>query len=357
VGTHPKPIEHGFKFHCLADHGYVYDFHPTSNQAGPDPVPPVEGLTPTGEVVYHLLTKLPKSRHWTVYLDNFYTTVPLLGRLRHDLKIAACGTARPSSAASPKDLKMDKKDVSKLEYHSTETRVVNDPTLSQDVGALRWIDNAPVTMLTTAHELAREVERERIRPGKKSTNAKKAHEHFGDEFKKEMPIPACIDDYNHHMGGVDIADQLRSYYDMQLTSWRTWWPLFFYGTDTMVINAYHIFSSMEDVPDISHKDFRMEVAWGLINAGPPPRIPPPATVPRPTVTQNTQLPAGRFTDSAHMPEHSENKKTCYLCRFNHKGEGISKSLPLTRWGCSDCKVPLCLNDKRNCFADLHDPEA
>jgi hypothetical protein len=226
-----KPIEHGFKFHCLADHGYICHFVPTSNQAGPDTVPPVEGLTPTGEIVYHLLTKLPKSRHWIVYLDNFYTTVPLLGRLRHVLKIAACGTARPSSAAFPKDLKMDKKDV------------------------------------------------------------------------------------------------------------------------------YHIFSSMKDMPDISHKEFRLAVAWGLINAGPPPRIPPPASVPRPSVTRNTQLPAGRFSDSAHMPRRSENKKTCYLCRFNHKGEGISKSRPLTRWGCSDCKVPLCLNDKRNCFADMHDPEA
>lgn len=39
-----KPIEHGFKFHCLADHGY-------SNQAGPDPVPVIESLTSTGKVV------------------------------------------------------------------------------------------------------------------------------------------------------------------------------------------------------------------------------------------------------------------------------------------------------------------
>jgi hypothetical protein len=76
---------------------------------------------------------------------------------------------------------------------------------------------------------------------------------------------------------------------------------------------------------------------------PPPHLrAPPATVPRPTATRNTQLPAGRFSNSAHMPKHSENRKTCYLCRFNHRGEGISKSLPLTRWGCSDCKVPLCL---------------
>ena len=31
-----------------------------------------------------------------------------------------------------------------------------------------------------------------------------------------MPIPCFIEDYNHHMGGGDIADQLRSYYDTEL---------------------------------------------------------------------------------------------------------------------------------------------
>jgi hypothetical protein len=67
--------------------------------------------------------------------------------------------------------------------------------LQQEVGALRWIDNAPVTILTTAHELACKINRERKRPGKKSTNAKKAREAFGEEQTKEMPIPTCFDDY------------------------------------------------------------------------------------------------------------------------------------------------------------------
>ena len=70
-----KPIQQGFKFHCLAGHGYIWDFHPTSNQTGPDPAPPIEGPTATGAVVYHLLQKLPRSRYWIVYLDNFYTSV------------------------------------------------------------------------------------------------------------------------------------------------------------------------------------------------------------------------------------------------------------------------------------------
>ena len=45
-----EPIELGFKFHCLADYGYIWDFHPTSNSADPNPVPSIEGLTSTGEI-------------------------------------------------------------------------------------------------------------------------------------------------------------------------------------------------------------------------------------------------------------------------------------------------------------------
>jgi hypothetical protein len=94
-----KPIQRGYKFHCLADHGYVWDFHPTSNQCGPDPVPSIEGLTATGEVVYHLCCKLPRARYWVVYLDNLYTSVPLLARLRHNSKRADAGRLDPAQLA------------------------------------------------------------------------------------------------------------------------------------------------------------------------------------------------------------------------------------------------------------------
>jgi hypothetical protein len=212
-----KPIGRGFKFHCLADHGYVWDFHPTSNQCGPDPVPSIEGLTATGEVVYHLCSKLPRARYWVVYLDNFYTSVPLLARLRHDFKMGGCGTSRPSAAGFPKELKIPKSEVGKHEYHSTKITVLFDSIFRMAVGFLLRIDNAPVSMMTTVHDLNKTVQRLRKKPGKKSSNAKAALENFEEnDYEKEMPIPVCVDDYNHHMGGVDQADQLRSYYDTQI---------------------------------------------------------------------------------------------------------------------------------------------
>ena len=321
-----KPIEQGFKFHCLADHGYIWDFLPTSNQAGPDPVPSIEGITPTGEIVYHLLGQLPQPMYWVAYLDNFYTTIPLLGRLRHDYRIGGCGTARPSSAGFPADLKIPKQNIAKFEYHSSKARVVTDPIFNQQVGVLLWFDNAPVTIMTTVHRLDAEVLRNRKRPGKKSTNAKRAREAFGEDQQKEMPIPVCFDEYNHHMGGVDITDQLRSYYDTQLTSFRTWWPMMFWGLDTMATNAYLIYSDIEDLPPISHKEFRLQCAWGLILAGPSLETRSRDAAPKPAkkvnIKSDTALPLDR-SGPGHMPIHLPpgKKLACCLCRWKRRGDG------------------------------------
>jgi hypothetical protein len=179
-------------------------------------------LTETGEVVYHLLRKLPITLYFTVSLDNVYTTVPLLARLRHDWHMGASGTALPSSAGLTPELKILKQDIGKYEYHALKVLTVQDSLFGQLVGAHLWFDNAPVTILSTVHDFESQQERLRKHPGKKSTNAKKAWETFGDLQEKQMMIPLCIDDYNHNMGGVDRADQLRSYYDTELTFFHTW---------------------------------------------------------------------------------------------------------------------------------------
>ena len=103
--------------------------------------------------------------------------------------------------------------------------------------------------MRTVHQLRSVVERVRKGPGKESTNAKKAREAFGGAYEKEMPIPLCTEDFNRNMGDVDIANQLRSYYDTQLTSFCTWWPMLCWAYDTMITNSYVIFSDMLQSPD------------------------------------------------------------------------------------------------------------
>ena len=74
---------------------------------------------------------IPSSRDASIevrilYLDNFYTPVPLLLWLRHDLKIGGCGTAKPSSALFPSELQGTKPDIGMHGYHALKVAVVKD---------------------------------------------------------------------------------------------------------------------------------------------------------------------------------------------------------------------------------------
>ncbi|CAG8781746.1 25737_t:CDS:1, partial [Dentiscutata erythropus] len=62
--------------------------------------------------------------------------------------------------------------------------------------------------------------------------------------------------------GVDIADQLRSYYSTQLTVFRAWVPLFFWLLDTAIINSYLICKKLNIAEE--HKVFRLVLICDLI---------------------------------------------------------------------------------------------
>ena len=55
-----------------------------------------------------------------------------------------------------------------------------------------------------------------------------------------LDIPIFIDDYNHHMNSVDLANQYRQPYDTQQISYRTWIPLLHWILDQAAINAYKL---------------------------------------------------------------------------------------------------------------------
>ena len=163
------------------------------------------------------------------------------------------------------------------------------------------------------------------------------------------------------MGGVDTADQLRCYYDLQLISWHTWWPMLIWAYDTMVGNAFIIFKSMPQTPELEHMQFRLQCAWGLVNAlgGPKNKktrcqetAPQPA--PAGTVLKGTELPPGRVTDTSHFPQHlgEGQRRACWLCRWKEKGKGSSRNLPKTCWVCVKRDKPFCQKEERNCFVEF-----
>ena len=76
-----------------------------------------------------------------------------------------------------------------------------------------------------------------------STNIAIACAPFGSDapiWKKQLDIPVAINDYNHYMGSVDIANQYRSSYKIHLRAMRTWFLLFFFFLDAAIVNVYRI---------------------------------------------------------------------------------------------------------------------
>ncbi|CAB4491243.1 unnamed protein product [Rhizophagus irregularis] len=144
-----KPTPKGYKLLSFCYAGYTYTFIFTSRiQIHPE-IQQVSDLSKVGNEVYYLTSQLPiEDKSFNIYMDNYFFSIKLFKYLC-EKKIGACGTVRTNSANFPKVLKANKK----LDWN----------TLSG------WL-------LT---------------------------------IKKTLPIPVIIDDYNHFMGGVDIADQLR----------------------------------------------------------------------------------------------------------------------------------------------------
>ncbi|CAG8652128.1 6526_t:CDS:2, partial [Paraglomus brasilianum] len=199
-------------------------------------ITPVVGLSKTGGSVWHLVKQLPHHKTFHVYMDNYFSSIPLFKYMR-DNGLGACGTVRTNSSKFPKELKINK-GIS-LDWNTISGKVVDD------VLAIVWVDNSPVTMLTTIHEIVGEewkIIRNRRRPRETSSNASTVHRVFGNASRKELSIPKVIDDYNHYMGGVDIADQLR---------------------DTVLVNCSLLYNKVVN-ENVKSKSFRIDLVWGLI---------------------------------------------------------------------------------------------
>jgi hypothetical protein len=179
-------------------------------------------LTPTGCLVRALALSLPR-RHLTIYLDNYFTSIPLFAELRA-CNFGAVGTIRPYNEFPYGLAELKNRFATKLEWNTLLAAVVDE------VLCLAWQDNNIVLGLSNIHTVDKAddfIEKARKRPAKTSTNGRIVRKVFGDDYVKELQIPRFIDDYNHYMGGVDLANQFREAYETHRPTFRNWWPLFY----------------------------------------------------------------------------------------------------------------------------------
>ena len=297
VNIPSKPVPEGFKIWILANSGYVLDwlYHAKGDKNGPvdlnEEYTKEWGFSKTQAVVFDLLQQQGIADDFThvVWLDNLFTSVRLLSKLK-EKGFGAAGTVRTTKTRrevleaeageeaqkqqkesnrgllpSLSDLKL--KYGAQLEWGKLYGGVSSDGNVLQ----FGWKDQQVVLFMSTVSTGTKTVKRMRRRPAKTSTNAKTSRAVFGDMAVKELAIPDFIDLYNHFMNGVDVADQLRCYYNTQRVHKKIWKPLWHFLLDTTVCNSYKIANATPERPHaeshnhISHMAFRSELAAQLFN--------------------------------------------------------------------------------------------
>ena len=171
-----------------------------------------------------------------------------------DLDIGVVGTARRRIGWPPRELS------------PSPAAVFNDIRYAVDKHGtlvLSWVDNVHVLMISTVHDPTEKILRARRRP--RVTRVSKAHieSAWGGRPTAEIEIPTVIDDYNHIMGGVDMADQRISYFHPNLRCHRTWFPMFLRCPSIVRNNIYVIHSSAAGSKPLRHCDFLKQMVRSL----------------------------------------------------------------------------------------------
>ncbi|KAJ8968760.1 hypothetical protein NQ314_002133 [Rhamnusium bicolor] len=182
----------------------------------------IGGKVHATNVVLRLIENYSDMGH-SLYLDNYYNSVTLVRKLLE--KNTYCtGTLRAGRQETPQE-------VSKAKLKTDES--VHRYGGNVCVG--KWKDKREVLYITTEHE--NNFEEGTSRSGK----------------KKMKPIP--IAQYNKYMSGIDLQDQMLSYY---LTHRKTilWYKkVGFHITDLLLYNSFMLYNQLSG-PKMSFLDFR-----------------------------------------------------------------------------------------------------
>ena len=179
------------------------------------------------------------------------------------------------------------------------------------------------------------------------TRCKELYEHT-----RLLPIPGAINDYNHHIGGVDIADQLRAGFSTQQRGVKPWRPLFYWLLDTTIINAFCLSEHWRKAKLGRGKDKVRSAHWAFCEAlvsellkDPLPKAPKQVYV-----TKNTALPKIRLTRPIEIHCQISGKRAyCVFCRWSRvtkKGRTMKviakpENVHKTTLVCSHCSINLC----------------
>ena len=329
-----KPTRFGIKLYqvCEASTGYcigfdIYTGDPTLScttyceALGLD-----DNLNTTTKVVVGLLSKcglLETGHH--VYMDNYYTSPELFEEL-YLLNMYACGTLRKNRKQVPKAIQVKTRiNIKQCIFRRREHLL-----------CLRYLDKRDVYMLSTIHPATVSVLDKRDRT-------------TGMAITK----PTCIVEYCKKMGGVDLSDQIGSYFSCLRKTTKWYKKLFFHLLNVMVINSYILYKKYGPADKkLDHLAFRRAVCQSLIDESP--LSPRPSLSGRKAAVQDVpeRLKERHFPDyilAGPGAKRARPMRDCVGCN-PIKSRRAGKKRKQTSYWCPDCQKPLSVPE---CFRVYH----
>ena len=162
---------------------------------------------------------------------------------------------------------------------------------------------------------------------------------FREDYVKELQIPCFIDDYNHNIGGVDLANQFRESYETHRATLRNWWPLFYWLIDVACINAYRLYLLHIVGQPLTYIQFRIELYCKLFEYSSKVKL----------HSLRIELGGKRVFNSDLPYIHYYEKRSrsiCVWCSYKSRcqkvlGKAGSSTVKRIIGGCAFCNVNLC----------------
>lgn len=320
-----KPHKWGYKIFVRAGvSGIIYDFIPYTGKGMATKLNEVEKTFGIGgQVVIYLCKTIPQPLQARVFFDNFFCSFKLIVYLKKTYGINSLGTLRKNRLMDcpfKSDRDLQKEGRGSMDYWYDH---------NNNITALKWVDNKVVNLASTF------VGVEPIGCVKRWNSVEKR--------KVDVPCPKIVQEYNKHMGGVDLAGMLIELYRVPLKSKRWYLRLFGYMIDLSVVNAWLLFRRETKDEKLCLKYFRLMIADALLTKGKIKRGRP--SLEKVPAKRKAVIPLpvedSRYDETGHWPIYSA-KGRCRQCKTGY-----------STVRCAKCDLILCFVPKRNCFVSFH----
>lgn len=261
-----------------------------------------------GEKVVHQLMRGLGHKSHTVVCDNFFTSPQLFHSLL-ERGIYATGTVQGKRVGFPTSLMGMKRG-----EHPRAT-LFWAMHRSHRMAATTWFDAKPVSFLSTSANPVGDAKALRWLQGE----------------RKEIPTTPQQMEYQVHMRGVDLIDQMRRDYTVQFHSRKWWHKLFYFALDSSLQNAWVLYRDYM----LRRRERCIGGRLGFYLAVAKAFIEPTVLLPRTCSQHNTRPDALHYTVT-----HPQGlRKRCRVCKKRQ------------RRICKACNWMPCCDEP--CFGKLH----